>query len=65
MRCEFAMDPRAARVASVQLGVVVPAFLDERRRRALLAVVDHCTVHNSIRQDPEVGIRTQIHSLAA
>ncbi|MGH2577373.1 MAG: OsmC family protein [Actinomycetota bacterium] len=63
--CDFAMDPRAARVASVQLQVVVPAFLNERLRRALLAVVDHCTVHNSIRQDPEVGIRTQIHSLAA
>jgi hypothetical protein len=24
-----------------------------------------CTVHNSIRQDPEVGIRMEIHSLAA
>jgi uncharacterized OsmC-like protein len=59
------MDPRAARVASVQLGVVAPAFLDKRLRRALLAVVDHCTVHNSIRQDPEVGISVEIHSLAA
>ena len=65
MRCEFAMDARATRVASVQLGVVVPAFLHETHRRALLAVVDHCTVHNSIRQNPEVGTRTQIHSLAA
>jgi hypothetical protein len=49
----------------VQLGVVVPAFLNEGHRRALLAVVDHCTVHNSIRQGPEVGIRMEIHSLAA
>jgi uncharacterized OsmC-like protein len=65
VQCEFAMDPRAARVASVQLGVVVPAFLNQRHRQALLAVVDHCTVHNSIRQDPDVGIRMEIHSLAA
>jgi len=46
VRCEFTMDPDAARVSSVLLRVVVPAFLDETRRRALLAVVDHCTVHN-------------------
>jgi putative redox protein len=65
VQCEFAMDPRPTRVASIQLGVVVPAFLHDAHRRALLAVVDHCTVHNSIRQDPEVGIRVQIHSLAA
>lgn len=65
MRCSFAMDPGPARVASVQLGVVVPAFLNESHRRALLAVVDHCTVHNSIRQDPEIDIGVEIHSLAA
>jgi putative redox protein len=65
VRCQFAMDPHAARVASVQLGVVVPAFLNESHRRALLAVVDHCTVHNSIRQEPEVGIALSIHSAAA
>jgi len=65
VRCQFAMDPEAARVASVQLGVVVPAFLNETHRRALLAVVDHCTVHNSIRQQPKVGIAVEIHSLAA
>jgi putative redox protein len=65
VRCEFAMDPQPMRVASVELGVVVPAFLPDAHRRALLAVVDHCTVHNSIRQDPEVGIRVEIHSLAA
>ncbi len=26
------------------------------RRKALLAVVDHCTVHNSIRIQPDVHI---------
>jgi len=65
VRCEFTMDPDAARVSSVLLRVVVPAFLDETRRRALLAVVDHCTVHNSIRQGPDVGIAVELPSLAA
>jgi uncharacterized OsmC-like protein len=65
VRCQFAMDPGAAGVASVQLDVVVPSFLNDTHRRALLAVVDHCTVHNSIRQEPEVGIAVEIHSLAA
>jgi uncharacterized OsmC-like protein len=65
VRCEFAMDLRAARVESVQMAVVVPAFRNESHRRALLAVVDHCTVHNSIRQEPKVGIGVKIHSLAA
>ena len=65
VRCRFTMDPDAARVSSVQLRVVVPAFLDETHRRALLAVVDHCTVHNSIRQGPDVGIAVELPSLAA
>jgi putative redox protein len=65
VRCNFAMDPRAARVDSVQMALVVPAFLNESNRRALLAVVDHCTVHNSIRQEPEVGVALSIHSAAA
>jgi putative redox protein len=65
VRCEFTMDPEAVRVSLVQLRVVVPAFLNEAHRRALLAVVDHCTVHNSIRQGPDVGIAVEFPSLAA
>jgi putative redox protein len=65
VRCEFTMDPEAVRVSLVQLRVVVPAFLNEAHRRALLAVVDHCTVHNSIRQGPDVGIAVELPSLAA
>ena len=65
VRCEFKMDPEAARVSSVRLRVMVPAFLEEKHRRALLAVVDHCTVHNSIRQGPDVGIAVELPSLAA
>ena len=53
----FTMSPdRPARVATITLRLLVPGPLEENRRRALLAVVDHCTVHNSIRTPPEVRV---------
>ena len=53
----FVMSPdRPARVATITLRLLVPGPLEENRRRALLAVVDHCTVHNSLRIPPEVRI---------
>ena len=51
----FAMSPdRPARVDTITLRLLVPQPLEPNRRRALLAVVDHCTVHNSLRTPPEV-----------
>ena len=50
-----ASDP-LARVAEVCLAVRVPAGLSERRKTALLAVVQHCTVHNTLRRAPEIVI---------
>jgi uncharacterized OsmC-like protein len=47
---------RPARVDAIDLRLVVDEPLTEARRKALLAVVDHCTVHNSIRIRPEVRI---------
>jgi uncharacterized OsmC-like protein len=47
---------RPARVATITLRLVVPQPLEEHRRRALLAVVDHCTVHNSLRTPPHVQV---------
>jgi putative redox protein len=47
---------RPARVATITLRLLLPRPLAEHRRRALLAVVDHCTVHNSIRTPPEVRV---------
>jgi hypothetical protein len=37
-----------ARVDAIDLRLVVGEPLTPTRRKALLAVVDHCTVHNSI-----------------
>lgn len=47
---------RPARVASIDLAVRTPQGFPEERRAALMAVVEHCTVHNSIRQPPEIHI---------
>jgi putative redox protein len=47
---------RPARVASITLRVGGLPELPEHRRKGLLAVVEHCTVHNSIRQAPAIEI---------
>ncbi|MBN3929597.1 OsmC family protein [Streptomyces verrucosisporus] len=47
---------RPARVGEVRLRVVLPQDVGETRARALAAVVEHCTVHNSLRQPPRVDI---------
>lgn len=52
----FTMAERPARVAEIRVLVAVPDGVPEDRRAALLAVASHCTVHNSLRQSPEVSI---------
>ena len=53
----YSMSPdRPARVDTITLRVLLPQPLEENRRRALLAVVDHCTVHNSLRTPPQVRV---------
>ncbi len=57
VRAEFDMaDDRPARVGAVRMRIVLPARLSEARRRALCAVVNHCTVHNSLRRPPEITV---------
>jgi putative redox protein len=55
VRAEFTMAARPSRVGSVELVLSVP-FLPDALRAPLLAVVDHCTVHNSLRLAPAVHI---------
>jgi putative redox protein len=51
----FAMaTDRPARVESIELRVQVPPGIPEERRAALLAVIEHCTVHTSIVRTPEI-----------
>jgi putative redox protein len=57
VEADFTMSAdRPARVDTITLRLLVPQPLEPNRRRALLAVVDHCTVHNSIRIPPEVRV---------
>ncbi|MGW8779475.1 OsmC family protein [Streptomyces sp. NPDC055796] len=54
VRTEFTMTTdRPARVAAVRLVIVAPPELPEGRRAGLLAVASHCTVHNTLQQQPD------------
>lgn len=55
--CDFTMtEDRPARVSAISLSVVVPEGFPEAKRKALNAVIEHCTVHNSIMHAPEIAI---------
>lgn len=49
----FAED-RPTRVGDVTLWVHLPTGVPDERRVAFLAVIEHCTVHNSIVRAPEI-----------
>jgi uncharacterized OsmC-like protein len=54
---EFAMAAgRPARVGAVRLRITVPGGVPPQRTDALLGVASHCTVHNTLRQQPDVSI---------
>ena len=54
---DFAMaEDRPARVRDVRLRISVPGGIPPQRRDALIAVASHCTVHNTLRQNPKVSI---------
>jgi putative redox protein len=54
---EFTMaSGRPARVGEMRLRISVPVGLPPQRRDALLAVASHCTVHNTLRQQPGISI---------
>lgn len=54
---EFTMAPDApARVREVMLKVRVPGGIPPGRQAALLAVASHCTVHNTLRQIPDITL---------
>lgn len=54
---EFTMaSGRPARVGEMRLRISVPGGIPPQRRDALLAVASHCTVHNTLRQQPSISI---------
>jgi uncharacterized OsmC-like protein len=52
----FEMGARPARVAAIDLRLIVPDGLPPERLDPLLAVATHCTVHNTLATTPEVSI---------
>lgn len=57
VHAEFTMaETGPARIDTVKLVVTVPHQLPAERTKALRAVVSHCTVHNSLRNPPQVDI---------
>jgi uncharacterized OsmC-like protein len=66
VHCRYEMsDQRPARVGSIEIEVVLPAELGKARREALQRVVEHCTVHNSLRMPPEVATSITSRVVAA
>ena len=62
----FAMaTDRPARVESIGLRVRLPHGIPEQRRAALLAVVEHCTVHTSIERTPRISFELLTERRAA
>jgi uncharacterized OsmC-like protein len=52
----FEMGARPARVAGIDLRLIVPGGVPAERLDALLAVATHCTVHNTLNSTPEVSV---------
>lgn len=53
--CNYKWTENPHRVGEIDLLVEAPALTPERRE-AFSKVIDHCTVHNTLRQPPEVRI---------
>jgi putative redox protein len=62
-RWSFAED-RPARVGRIEVHLDLPADFPEALRPRLQAVIDHCTVHGSIRTPPVVEISTHVPAAA-
>ncbi len=52
----FDMGSKPARVAGIDMRLIVPEGVPAGRLDALLAVATHCTVHNTLVSEPEVLI---------
>jgi putative redox protein len=54
--CRYAWAANPTRIGEIDLLVEAPTLTPERRE-AFSKVIDHCTVHNTLRQPPEVRIQ--------
>jgi uncharacterized OsmC-like protein len=56
VEARFDMGAKPARVAGIDVRLIVPEGVPVERLDALLAVATHCTVHNTLASEPEVSI---------
>lgn len=64
--CAFAFaEDRPSRVGEIRLAVRLPAGFPAERRAAFRAVIEHCTVHNSIVTTPEIAFELDAGDQAA
>lgn len=54
--CRFEMAEHPARIARIDVRLALPPGFPPERRDGLRAVVERCTVHNSMRLPPDVSI---------
>lgn len=59
---DFVLGTGPARVSDIDVRITLPDDVPEERRGALLAVASHCTVHNSITQEPDIAVRLADHT---
>ena len=64
--CEWEMaNERPNRVGRIDIDLELPSGFPSKHRERLMAVVEHCTVHNSMLQMPEVRIKAEAGVQAA
>ena len=64
--CEWEMaGERPNRVGRIEISVALPSGFPQEHHDRLMAVVEHCTVHNSMLQMPEVHITARTVPAAA
>jgi uncharacterized OsmC-like protein len=60
VECRFEMAEHPARVSRIVVRVALPTGFPPERLDGLQAVVNRCTVHNSMRQPPEVDVELEV-----
>jgi putative redox protein len=65
VEAHFAMASHPARVSQIDIRLHLPEGVPAERRAALIAVVTHCTVHNTLEDRPEVTIGIVTEAAAA
>ena len=64
--CDWEMaQERPSRVGRIDIRLALPAGFPQEHHDRLMAVVEHCTVHNSMVQMPEVHITAEMSIAAA